>query len=639
MKEPSTNIPAPAIEQATQQKRRLPWIVFWLLCGLYVLTMSGHTYSADEETMLAVSRALLRGEVAVTAPEGAPLAALRPGLDDQRYSPYGILPSLLAIPFFGMALPALSLGPAAFEYSSRFAITLLNAPITAATAGLLAAWSLRLGASRGGAFAIALLYGLATFAWPYARTFFSEPLAALLLLLATERLDALRSGSEQPLRAGIVAGLAAGLLVATRVASGIALPLLGCYLLWLSWRARKWHWPLAWGLGLLPGFVLIGWYNLVRFGTALASGYGSEADLFTTPLFYGLYGLLFSPGKSLFLYAPPLVLGFAGTVRLARKHTALLLLIYGLALAHILLYARWGEWAGGGVWGPRFLLPIVALMLLPAAGLWLNSERRQSLRIAAVMLLGVLGFVANLGGVWLNFNTYLNMPLEVDRINSWQDSALPAHWRIIGERIGNYSYGESHCALADGFFPLEEPAEAVLPRRSGATGSISCRLASVGILRLWIDDRRPAEAPASELTLRLDGAIIAQPPANQSRAYTIYLPPGQSRLQIAAMPWNPQRIGFSDRNDDLGPLISTAQLQSLAGREWPLIDRAIAPLPEAAAPRWAWYFDPPNQHLVDHWAWYLPRSELAGAPGWLLAGLLLAAGGACLGAAWQLARN
>jgi hypothetical protein len=639
MKEPSTNTTAPAIEQAAQQRRRLPWIVFWLLCGLYLLTMSGHTYSADEETMLAVSRALLRGEVAVTAPVGAPLAALRPGLDGQRYSPYGILPSLLAIPAFGLVLPALSLGPAAFEYSSRLAVTLLNVPITAATAAVLTAWSLRLGANRGGAFAIALLYSLATFAWPYARTFFSEPLAALLLLLAAERLDALRSNSERPQRTLFVAGLAAGLLVATRVASGIALPLLGCYLLWLSWRARKCHWPLAWGLGLLPGFVLIGWYNLVRFGTPLASGYGSEADLFTTPLFYGLYGLLLSPGKSLFLYAPPLVLGFAGAFRLARKHTPLLLLIYGLVLAHILLYARWGEWAGGGVWGPRFLLPIVALLLLPAAGLWLNSERRHPLRVAAVLLLSGLGFVANLGGVWLNFNTYLNMPLEVDRINSWRDSALPAHWRIIGERIGNYSYGGSHCALADGFFPVEGPMEERLPRRSGAVGSISCRLESMGVLRLWIDDRRPADAPDSELTLRLDGATIAQPPAHQSRAYTIALPPGRSRVQIAAVPWNPQAIGFSERNDELGPLISTAQLQSLVGTEWPLIDRAIAPLPEPAAPRWAWYFDPPNQHLVDHWAWYLPRSELAGPPGWLLAALLLAAGGACLGAAWQLARN
>jgi hypothetical protein len=614
-------------------------MVFWLLCGLYGLMMSGHTYSADEETMLAVSRALLRGEVAVTAPAGAPLAALRPGLEGQRYSPYGILPSLLAIPFLGLALPAQSLGPAAFEYSSRVAVTLLNVPITAATAALLAAWSLRLGASRFGAFTVALLYGLATFAWPYARTFFSEPLAALLLLLATERLDALRIGRGHPYRTLFVAGLAAGLLVATRVASGIALPLLGLYLLWLSGQAREWRWPLAWGLGLLPGFILVGWYNLARFGTPLASGYGSEADLFTTPLFYGLYGLLFSPGKSLFLYAPPLLLGIAGAFSLAHKHKPLLVLIYSLALAHILLYARWGEWAGGGVWGPRFLLPIVGLLLLPAAGLWQNGSRRQPWRIAAVLLLGGLGFVANLGGVWLNFNTYLNMPLHVDRINSWRDSALPAHWRIIAERLGRYGYSESHCALADGFFPVEGPAETVLPRRSGTVGVINCRLESVGMVRLWIDDRRPAAAPGSELALKLDGKIIAQPPASQARAYTIYLPAGRSRLTIAAVPWNPQAIGFSERNDELGPLISAAQVQSLAGTEWPLIDRAIAPLPVQPAPRWAWYFDPPNQHLVDHWAWYLPRSELAGSPGRLLAALLIGASGICLGIAWRLARS
>jgi hypothetical protein len=41
------------------QRRKLPLAIFLLLSGIYLLTMSGHTYSADEETMLAVTRALL----------------------------------------------------------------------------------------------------------------------------------------------------------------------------------------------------------------------------------------------------------------------------------------------------------------------------------------------------------------------------------------------------------------------------------------------------------------------------------------------------------------------------------------------------------------------------------------------------
>ena len=43
------------------------------LSGFYLLTMSGHTYSADEETMLAVTRALLDRvqPTALLTPQGA----------------------------------------------------------------------------------------------------------------------------------------------------------------------------------------------------------------------------------------------------------------------------------------------------------------------------------------------------------------------------------------------------------------------------------------------------------------------------------------------------------------------------------------------------------------------------------------
>jgi hypothetical protein len=78
---------------------RLPMAVFLILSGFYLLTMSGHTYSSDEETMLAVTRGLIeRGDVAVVVEDGAPVSALCPGRDGRVYSPYGVLPSLLAIP-------------------------------------------------------------------------------------------------------------------------------------------------------------------------------------------------------------------------------------------------------------------------------------------------------------------------------------------------------------------------------------------------------------------------------------------------------------------------------------------------------------------------------------------------------------
>lgn len=626
-----------------RHKLDLPAALFLLFTGFYLLTLSGHLYSADEETMYLVTRGIaLSGDVAIVAPPGSPIAALRPGADGRGYAPYGILPSLLALPLFGLGALAAPLGPAAFDYTTRFAVSALNAPLTAATAALLAAWALRLGASRRAAAALALCYALGSFAWVYSRTFFSEPLAALLLLIAAERADAAwRTRTAGPL---LVAGLATGLLLATRIASGVALPLLGLFVLATQAVAGGATFSLRravggvvwWSLGLLPGLGLVAGYNLLRFGTPLATGYASESALFTTPLTEGLYGLLLSRDKSLFLYAPPLLLALPGALRLWRRERAVVLLALSLTLAHLLLYAGWGEWAGGGVWGPRFLLPIVPLLLLLAVGLAGAPRSRQTgaAFVGVGGLLFGLGFVANLGGALVNFNTYLNMPRP-----SVPETPPVAHWRIFADRVGRYAPGEPHCALGAGLFAPEGPTEAPLPRRSGAQANIVCTFATPALITLALDDRRPPQAPASDLDLHLNGRSLGALPAGQTRRYQLLLPAGRADLELRALPWNPRRVGFSDRDDELGVLVQSLQAQARHGAALPLIDRAIAPLPERPRPRWAWYYDPPNQHLVDHWAWYLPRSELPGWAAGLTALLLAGVAGGCLTAGVLLVRR
>jgi len=680
---------------------RLPLAIFLLLTGFYLLTMSGHTYSADEETMLAVTRGLLSsGTVAVVVEDGAPVSALRPGRDGGRYSPYGVLPSLLALPLQALGGLAAPLGPGAVDYASRFAVTALNASLTAATAALLAAWALRLlnverraqnverEATRGSmlwAAALALLYGLATFAWPYARTFFSEPLAALLIMLAAERAhkanverraQSVERENSAARRALFISGLACGLLLTTRIAAGVALPVIGLYVLWGCWQSRPGDGmgrstfyalrsalyalrsTLPWLLGLLPGLALLGWYNLARFGTLLASGYASEGSLFTTPLAVGLYGLLLSPGKSVLLYAPPLLLALPGAWALWRRgERGVVLLALGLFLSHLLLYARWGEWQGGGVWGPRFLLPVVAPLLLLAAGLFASAPTviarksvpsvdkkiasaglRRALSLTLYVVVLVVGFVGNLGGVLLHFGTYVVAPEPADKLYSLAGSPLVGHWRTLGERWGRYAAPPPLCRLGDGLYPTEDPAGAPLPRRTGTAGVLRCAAPGGGRLAFTLDDRRPPQAPPSELRLLLGGQALA-PPQGQLRAYQLLLPPGAAQLTIAARTWNPLAVGFSERDDALGPQLAALRGVTAAGAALAVVDTAVAPLPTRARPRWAWYYDPPNQHLADHWAWFLPRSELAGPGAWLLAGLVLALGAGCALAGARLLRQ
>lgn len=630
----------------------LPLALFLALAGFYLLTMSGHTYSPDEETMLAVTRGLLaRGDVAVAVEPGAPVSALRPGRDGGRYSPYGVLPSLLALPLQALGDLAGGADAGARDYASRLAVTALNGLLTAAAAALLAAWALDLGAAPRWAAALALLYGLATFAWPYARTFFSEPLAALLILAAAFAAE--RAGRAADERVALVrallAGLAAGLLLPTRIAAGVALPVVGLYTLWAAARRARQsgrasalvRLPAAFAAGLLPGAALLIWYNLARFGTPLASGYASEAGLFTTPLAVGLYGLLLSPGKGVLLYAPPLLLALPGGVALWRRGRAdLVLLAAGLFLSHLLLYARWGEWEGGGVWGPRFLLPVVAPLLVLAAGWAPSGGARRPLGRGwwAVAALALLGLVGNLGGVLLNFSTYVVAPIDADRRYSLAGSPLVGHWAMLGERWARYVAPAPVCRLGDGLYASEDPGGAALPRRTGARGELRCATPGARLV-FTLDDRRPPEAPPSELRLLLDGRALASPPAGQLREYRLLLPPGAAVLAVEARTWNPSAVGFSDRDDELGPQLGALRGVTAAGAPVAVVDTAVAPLSSRPGPRWAWYYDPPNQHLVDHWAWYLPRAEPQGARAWLLAAAIVALGGAGVGSGLWLGRR
>jgi hypothetical protein len=303
--------------------RRAPFAAFLFLLALYLLTASGHLYSPDEEAMYYVTRGLAtRGDIAIEGDDLVPMP-LREGRDGRSVSPYGILPSLAALPFF--ALGALLAGGASvevYEYLTRFTVSLLNAPVTAATGAILFSFVVSLGYGRQAAWLAAGAFGVASLAWPYARTFFSEPLAGFLLILAVER--AYSASMRHDRRALLISGVATGLLVATRLAALVAVPFLMLYVAAATvsclaasrgmverCRGMAAHLGL-WSLGLVPGVALVIGYNLARFGSPLASGYGDETSAFTTPLLTGLTGLLLSPGKSLFLYAPVAAIGAGG---------------------------------------------------------------------------------------------------------------------------------------------------------------------------------------------------------------------------------------------------------------------------------------------------------------------------------------
>jgi hypothetical protein len=610
--------------------RRVPLAAFLFLFALYLLTASGHLYSPDEEAMYYVTRGLAtRGDIAIEGDDLVPMP-LREGRDGRRVSPYGILPSLAALPFFALgALLASGASVEVYEYLTRFTVSLLNAPVTAATGAVLFSCVVSLGYGRRAAWLAAGAFGVASLAWPYARTFFSEPLAGLLLILAVERAHSASARHDR--RALLISGVATGLLVATRIAALVAVPFLMLYVAAITvsclgasrriaerLRVIVAHLGL-WSLGLVPGVALVIGYNLARFGLPLASGYGDEASAFTTPLLTGLTGLLLSPGKSLFLYAPVAALALAGAPLLWRRWRMEVALLLSLVIAHVILYAHWHAWDGGGVWGPRLLLPIVPLLAVLAAPVF---ERAASGGRALRLVVGIVlafGTINALAGVLVNPAIYLNMGIPHRRIYfEAAHSPLLAHWRIAAERW-QARYGGGQCVIGDGFY-FPDGRGALLPRMTGAYGTLSCRSDRPTLLTLRINDDRPTGAPPGNPTLDIAGRRVALRSGQGSLIYVL-APPG-APLVLRAQPFV-QTIPGTERQRMVGLRIDAIIAIDDYGIQLPLSDAAIEPPPASPRYRWGWYFVPTVRHTTDLWLGYLLRSEIGFVRALAVAGLLV----------------
>ncbi len=375
-------------------------LLFLGLVLLYLATARGRMSYGDDIAMQAVTANLAMGKPA------APINAYFADLPSSPpiHSKYGLGQSLVGLPFFfvgdvlSKALPFM-LSEGVGERGLTTYITLFTGVIVTALAAVALYWVVRILAyERWVAFGVGSLFGITTMAWHYARTYFSEPLVMLCLIVGLGASLAYRQ--DKQLRWAALAGFVLGLAVAARSFNLAIAPLFGIYLFVIWWQAGPKFGPgiklgLSWGLPLLGWLLIIGWWNWARFGTPFETGYGSEAQAFDTPLVKGLYGELFSSGKSIFLYNPLLVLALAGIPALWRRKygAGLLGLVGSISLVYLLIYGMWHDWHGGGVWGPRFLTPLLPLVLLTLAPLLQMLGELRYKQYWATLLLALIAFI------------------------------------------------------------------------------------------------------------------------------------------------------------------------------------------------------------------------------------------------------
>lgn len=324
---------------------------------------------------------------------------------------YGILQSVAAIPFAWLALAvAPHLAAPLRELTTVLLIYCTCAFLTALLLARFFGFSRALGYPRRPALAATLALGLTTVLFPYSKMFFSEPLVALTLLLSAHHL--VRWDARGRARSLFLCGLWLGLALLTRLDNLILLPV---YLLTLALSAARPRSTLRtpratiprglmlFALPLLAALALQLWINFLRFGSPWNSGYSGET--FSTPLPVGLFGLLFSPGRSLFFYSPALLVVPFVFARFFRRRP-LGFFVLGVFVLKLLLYAKWWSWNGGWSWGSRFLLPAVPLLCLPLNELFLRWRRIPPVLRAAALALLALGLYVQLLAVLVSPNRH-----------------------------------------------------------------------------------------------------------------------------------------------------------------------------------------------------------------------------------------
>jgi hypothetical protein len=145
----------------------------------------------------------------------------------------------------------------------------------------------------------------------------------------------------------LVAGFALGFGAVVRQTTALLVPFVP------AGRVRATIYALLGGaIGVAPLLA----YNALAFGNPLEQGYGTKP--FDASPLIGLYGLLLSPSRGLFIYEPYMLFAIVAAVMLkperALAEQRLLSLAYAWA-ATAILYATYVEWWGGRVFGPRFL--------------------------------------------------------------------------------------------------------------------------------------------------------------------------------------------------------------------------------------------------------------------------------------------
>jgi hypothetical protein len=337
-----TNMRDFAVSSSQDKNKIVSFGLLFLFLFVYVLTARGRIQNSDEATMFSsLTNLMERGTLAIDE-----LAALNQQIDFRvgfvgtdghlysKYSPGNLIAGSLLY-WLGTR----------FQPGLGAVLSLYLNPFLGAIAMVILFKFLTSHYRLETALIVTLMIGFCTDWWYQARGFGLETGGGALLLASLYLSDRGKPAGS---------AISFGASLAFRTLNGIAWPVWA-----LSWyrsgRRAIWSGVL---IGLF-GFGLLG-YNWLRFGSLTNFGYDNVG--FSTPLLVGTAGLFFSPGRSMFIYSPVLILTLPGLWMWIKRNRILGLVLLVTLVSYFISVATWVSWDSGWSWGTRLLTPVLPLM-------------------------------------------------------------------------------------------------------------------------------------------------------------------------------------------------------------------------------------------------------------------------------------
>ena len=397
----------------TLEKLALPLAVFFTLTGVFMTCGSRERPWGDASIMYQVGeRIVSKGKLDV-AKEWPPMS--HRGRGGKIYSQYAIGPSLAAAPGIALRNVIDEVSPQSKPLTLVITSHLPQAMLGALACVLFFGLCRRVGAGAVSASLATLALAVATSMFIYARSPFSEILQAACFTGFFA--EVIRAPREPTRRRALWLGAWAGLLLNAKVVFVLSIAGGGVYIAVALWsRKADLVRVIKWGtVTAIPLLVLAFAYNYLRWGSPFDTGYGETLDLLKEKTSMGLYGLLLSPGKSVFLYSPPLILGVLALPAMYRRHGHIVWAMALTVLPPLVFYGMFLSWAGDYAWGPRYLTYLLPVALLPAV-LWLDDLTRESRRWLARALVAfvvVAGVCVQILGAAFYWDHYIRISMNV----------------------------------------------------------------------------------------------------------------------------------------------------------------------------------------------------------------------------------